>query len=350
MRVAFDTAPLLAERAYPLGVRRACAGLVEALERGGRLEVVRLAPERGESEKAWRQRRVPAELARTGAAGFHALVSAFPLRGPGRRVQTVHELPWRHGAHENADLRHRLWAALGPRRADAVLCPSEHVARDLRRGWLVPAAKVHVVPWGVDARFADEAPPGVVDEVVLRRYAIPDGPFVLCPGAVRAKKDLAALLQGLRARLDRGERGVHVVVTGPDTPDLRRDLGLVSRLELSRWVRTPGLVADEDLPSLLRLASVVAVLSRSEGFAFPVLEAHACGTPVLVPRASAQAELAGAAGFAVDARDPASVADGLAAALERREALRYRLADGARDFTWERCARAVEDLWLEWER
>jgi glycosyltransferase involved in cell wall biosynthesis len=136
------------------------------------------------------------------------------------------------------------------------------------------------------------------------------------------------------------------VVTGPETPDLRRDLALAGRLELTRHVSWIGEVDEADLPALLRLASCVAVLSRSEGFGLPVLEALASGTPVLVPPDSAQAEVAGPAGIAVVPHDPASVADGLEHALRTREVSRRTLPERARAFTWERWAEAVEQLWL----
>src|SRR5262249_8353941 len=160
------------------------------------------------------------------------------------------------------------------------------------------------------------------------------------------KKNLAAVLAGA-AELKRRGRELQIVVTGADTRELRRDLGLASRLSLARFVSTPGEIADADVPSLLRLASVVPVLSRSEGFALPVLEAMASATPVVVPHGSVQAEIAGAAAIAVDASDPVSVADGLERALDERERMRERLVQRAREFDWDRTAAAVESLWQE---
>jgi glycosyltransferase involved in cell wall biosynthesis len=203
--------------------------------------------------------------------------SRAAARAPACR--TIHELPWRHGAAEGADLRHRAWAAFGPLRAEAVLTATEFVARDLRRRLLPGASKVRVVPWGVDPAFADEPAADVVDEVVLGRYRLPQGAWAIALGAVRPKKNLAAFLNGLAEHARRGAEPVRLVVTGGDTPQLRRDLGLAGRLGLSRFVTTLDEIADEDLPSVLRLASVVPVLSRSEGFGLPVLEAMACGTP-----------------------------------------------------------------------
>jgi glycosyltransferase involved in cell wall biosynthesis len=345
VRIGVDVSPL--HLPHPRGIVRATRGLVEALERRGRHEIVRLAPEKGLSLARWRGSVLPRAASGLGLDGIHSCLSAFPFRGRGLRVQTIHELPWKHGVRENADWRHRAWAAFGPWMADGVITASEFVARDLRSRWLPGASKVRVIPWGVATPFADEPPIGVIDEVVLGRYRLPQSPLAVCLGAVREKKNLAAVIQGLAELRRRGGAIVQIVVTGGDTPHLRRDLGLASRLSLSRFVSTPDEIAEGDLPSLLRMASVVPVLSRSEGFGLPVLEAMASGTPVLVPRDSAQAEVAGDLGIVVDPGDARSVADGIERALAERESLRYRLSERAREFTWDRCAAAVESLWEE---
>ena len=183
MLLGLDVSPLV--RPHPPGVVRAVEGLARALEASGKVEVVRLAPESGEDLRRWRQRRLPALVAELALDGLHSTVSAFPLRARCRRVQTVHELPWRHGVAENADLRHRLWAAVGPLVADRVVCPSEHVARDLRRRLLPGASGVRVVPWGCGPPFSDEPAPGEVDELRLERYRLGEDPIALCVGAVR---------------------------------------------------------------------------------------------------------------------------------------------------------------------
>jgi glycosyltransferase involved in cell wall biosynthesis len=341
MRVGFDVSPL--ERPASRGLARVVAELTGALERRGVLTVVRLAPAAGEGLRRWRHRELPRRVAAEDLVGLHSFTSAFPLLGPGRRVQTIHELPWRHGVRENAGLRHRAWSALGSLRADRVVVPSEHVALALGRA----RRKVRVVPWGVAPAFRAEPPPGTVDEAVLARYRLGEEPFVLCPGAVRAKKNLAALLGALVERKRLGQEPLRVLVTGGDTPDLRADLGLASRLGLARWVTTLDEVDEADLPALYRLARAVVVLSRSEGFALPVLEGLACGVPVVVPRASAQAEVAGAAGVAVEALEPASVAAGLERALSERAHLGAAGVERARAFTWEASAERIEGLWRE---
>lgn len=347
VRVGFDVSPLLTEHAFPPGMVRLVGELTDALERRGELEVVRLSPPRGAKLRSWRARELPRAVAEHDLVGLHSFTSAFPWRGPGFRVQTVHELPWLHDVAENADLAHRAWAALGPIVADRVLCGTEHTARDLRRRWLPGANRIVVCPWGVGAPFAVEPPPGEVDEIVLGEYRLLEDPIVLALGAVRPKKNLDALLAGASVLARRGSARLQIVVTGRETPDLRRSLGLASKLGLSSAVSTLETVEEQHLPALLRLATAVSVLSKSEGFGFPVLEALGCGTPVLVPRASAQSEVADGHGIEVDATDPESVADGLARALAEREELRYVLPERARELSWDRCAEQVEGLWRE---
>ncbi|MCP3918310.1 MAG: glycosyltransferase family 4 protein [bacterium] len=343
MRIGFDASPLA--RPHPPGIVRVVESALAALERADGVEVVRLAPEPSEPLARWRRRTLAAASGKQSLAGIHSFLSAFPWRGPGLRVQTIHELPWKHGVAENADWRHKLWARFGPRRADAVITATEYTAREIGRPLAREGGRVHVVGWGVDERFAEEPPLGTVDEVVLTRYRLPEGPFALCPGAVRAKKNLAAVLHGAARLHASGGPKLTIVVSGPDTQDLRRDLGLASQLGLSRWVSTPGTIEEEDLPAILRLAAVVPVLSRSEGFGLPVLEALACGTPVVVPADSAQAEVAGEDGIRVDPGDADAVAAGLRQAIETREEQRYVLPERARAFTWERTARGIADVW-----
>lgn len=331
MRVGFDVSPL--HRPHPRGVVRAVAGLVGALERRGNIEVVRLVPEPGAHSARWRQVELPRAEARLGLAGIHCCVSAFPLRGAGKRVTTIHELPWLHGVAENAGWRHRLWARLGPRRADLVLTATESTARDVRSYSGVEARRVRVVPWGVDATFlADEADPAAI----ARRGLVARG-YVLCAGGGRAKKRTDAALRGAVELARRGGPSLAVVVTGPVDARVASDGG-------ARFV---GDVSDLELAALYRDAAAVAVLARSEGFGLPAIEACAAGAPVLVTRGSAQAEVAAACGIPVDPDDAGSVADGLAHALASSPAeAAARRAHAAR-FTWDRCAALVEDAWSE---
>ena len=343
LRIGFDTSPLLP--GHPPGVRRVVERSLAALEQRGRVEVLRLTPDGPKGLRSWRQRELPRAVREMELVGIHSFVSAFAWRGPGHRVQTLHEAPWRHGVQENADLRHRFWAWAGARRASAVITASAATARDLGLTSGRLADRTHVIPWGVGAPVEGEAPPHSMDEVLLGKYHLPDRPLLLCPGAVRAKKNLRATLEGLAHLKQAGALPVQLVVTGPDTADLRSNLGLVQRLGLTRHVSTPGEISDADLAGLMRLSCAVAVLSTSEGFGLPVLEAMACGTPAIVPAGGALEEVGGTHAIVVDPSDAGSVGQAIVRALETREELRSALTEQASRFTWDSTAEAIENVW-----
>lgn len=99
MRIGFDCSPLVVP--HSPGIARVLAASLAELEARGNLEVVRLTPEPGESLRTWRQWRLPRSVRPLGLHGLHTFQAAFPLRGDCPRVQTVHELSWRHGVQES---------------------------------------------------------------------------------------------------------------------------------------------------------------------------------------------------------------------------------------------------------
>lgn len=394
MRLGFDVSPLVFPT--PLGVVRATRGLVEALERRGFVEIVRLAPERSSSSLAWRHLELPRRVRALALDGLHSPVSAFPLSSEAPVVATVHEVPWLAGARERAGLAARFWASV-PASA-ATLCPSAFTAHALarHRGF---DGRVVVAPWGIDDVFAHDprgtpalegpaqpaasatraaraagAPSGDVDverepstsdgsrrdrddrarsalaswadeAALLERFGVHSQRFVLCPGATRAKKNVAAVVRGIAA-LDRIDVArLAIVVTGHPTDDSVRDRSLARSHGLGERFVELGVVSDAELASLYRSCACVAVLSHSEGFAFPVVEALAAGAPVLVPRASAAAEAAGSQGILVDVTEARAIALGVQEALASRDGRRSARRARAAEFTWDRCAARVEDLW-----
>lgn len=343
MRIGFDSSPLV--RPHPPGVVRLVASALDALEREPGLVALRLQPTPRENLRVWRQLRLPQLVAERGLSGLHSFVSAFALAGGGRRVQTIHELPWRQGAKENAGLRHRFWAAIASRRADRVVCASRFVAEQLARGSL--AERVRVCPWGVEfERFAAAPQDEAALRVARRLEARPDAALVFAPGAVRAKKNLAALLRGLEELRRRGRALPWVAVSGAISAETERDRALARRLGLESQVLWLGALDETDYLAWLARADAVSVLSLSEGFGLPVLEAFARGTSVLVAKPSSQAEVADGLGSEVDAQDARSVAEGLERALIDTAPREARIAR-AKHLSWQRCARRLAEIWGE---
>ncbi|QDU68647.1 glycosyltransferase [Engelhardtia mirabilis] len=337
-RIGVDLCVLRAP--YPLSLQRCVRSGLEALRGRDDVETVRLGP-MGGSRGHWRLRGLGRAARRSEVDGVHAFVSGFSPTAPGPRIQTVHELPWHHGESENADLRHRLWIRLGGRFARAIVCPSEHVARDLRAELGSAGERVRVIPWGVDRRFGEAAGEGG-PTVELGGEPF-DRATLLLPLGGRTKKRASAAVEAL-AHLP---RSVRLVVTGPDGPGLDAARARAAALGLGQRLHHVPWIEESDLPLALAASGAVLALARSEGFAHPVLEALATGTPVVAAPGGAQEELAGGCAELADPEDSAGLAAAIGRALAWTEEQRRAARERAARFTWERWAESTALLWRE---
>jgi alpha-1,3-rhamnosyl/mannosyltransferase len=225
------------------------------------------------------------------------------------------------------------------RNAARVIVPSRFSADRVADVAGIPAERIAVIPYGVDARFS----PGEPDAAALRRLGV-ERPYVLTVGALQPRKNIEGVLTAFE-RLTTPHR---LVVAGGRGWG---DEGLVRRAEAlgPRAVLT-GHVEDDELVALYRGADAFVFPSRYEGFGFPPLEAMACGTAVVASDRTSVPEVVGDAALTVSPDDPAAVA----AALERvlgdpaeRERLRANGLERAREFSWRRCAEATAAVYAD---
>jgi glycosyltransferase involved in cell wall biosynthesis len=195
------------------------------------------------------------------------------------------------------------------RAARLVLAVSEFTKQEAVELLGLAEERVRVVPNGVEPVFGPEGESA-------------SGDYVLAVGTREPRKNLPRLAEAAR-RL-----GVELRVAGA------RGWGDVP-LE---GVTLLGEVPDEELARLYRGARCFAYPSLYEGFGIPVLEAMACGTPVVTSDRGGTAETAGDAAVLVDPLDPVAIAAGIEEADRRREELRAPGLERAHGFTWERAA------------
>ena len=194
----------------------------------------------------------------------------------------------------------------------------------------------------VEARFQHVTDPSRLAEV-RSRYHLPRQ-FVLGVGTLEPRKNLAALIAayGQLCRASGLQHGL--VIAGKPGWLYDGIFEQVKREGLEERVLLTGFVADEDLPTLYSLAELFVFPSLYEGFGIPVLEAMACGTPVITADNSSLPEAAGDAAMLVDAHDIGGLAEAMARTIEDR-ALRVRMVDAgfawAAHFTWQRSAQAL---------
>lgn len=270
---------------------------------------------------------------------------AAPL-WPGCRVVTsVHDVSYRaHPEWFSRRDRCVLTAGVGlTLRAGAeVLTISEHAKRQIEHYYRVPSRRIHVVPLAGDAVFSALA--GATDHEVLKTRGIIQ-PYILAVGNLQPRKNLLRLIGAVAAMKRRGAISpFQLVVAGKAKWNESALFDEVRARGLERDVRFLGYVPDDELAVLYRHASVFAYPSLYEGFGLPVLEAMACGAPVVTSGCTSIPEVSGGAALLVDPCD----AEALALALERVMGdpdLQARMkADGycqAARFAWHKTALAT---------
>ncbi len=372
MRVAIDYTPAIAQGA---GVGRYARSLVEALLRSGlepedRLVLWAARPKRlvarpPESEWVevralplserwvtigWQRLRLPLALERLIGPVDVAHATDFvapPSHAPA--IASVHDLSFLIApqfAHPR--LRRYLSGAVPRtlRRVSRVVAISEATARDIERCYGFPRERIAVIPVGVDPMFrpASEAE----RERVLERLGI-STPYLLIVGTVEPRKNHLTLLRAFE-RLHPRYPDVALVIVGRPGWLSEPIVAAIERAAESLPIRHLRSVTDADLPALYGASLALVYPSWYEGFGLPVVEAMACGAPVVTSRVGALAEVAGDAALLVDPADPDALADAMSALAEdgslRAELIR-RGAARAAQFSWSQAAEAHLRLYRE---
>jgi alpha-1,3-rhamnosyl/mannosyltransferase len=320
VRVGVDTSPLVQTRA---GTARHVRGLLGALRKRPGIDLELLSfggPGRLSSvtrDALW----YPLGIGRR--ARSLDVLHCTTFRGPvGTRVATVLTV------HDLAILRapeafprwHRLYGRAGLtrvlRQADAIVAVSEFTRAETVELAGVPPDRVRVVANGVDAVFGPDGQRA-------------EGDYVLAVATLEPRKNLSRAVDAAR------ELGMELRVVGA------RGWGGV---DVDGWV---GEIPDAELAALYRGARCIVYPSLYEGFGLPVLEAMACGTPVVTSVGTAMEEVAGKAAILVDPLDVSAIAEGMRTAVARRDELVPLGLERARSFTWQRAADDVVALWRE---
>jgi len=270
-----------------------------------------------------------------------------PTRRNTHTLLTVHDLSFLHyPEHFVPGLVHYL-SRVVPRsvaRADRVLADSEATRADLITKLGTEPEKIEVLYSGVDARFRPEKEPGE-SERLRARYTVGDRPYVLSVGTLQPRKNYIRLIQAFARLTDSRPHpfaDLRLLIAG-GRGWLYQDI-LAAAEQHGDRVRLLGFVEDVDLPALYRNAVLFAFPSLHEGFGLPVLEAMACGVPVVCSDRSSLPEVAGDASLLVDPLDTDGLSDAMARVLEdhdlRQEMIARGIAQAAR-FKWEQAARQL---------
>ncbi|MGZ4732307.1 MAG: glycosyltransferase family 4 protein [Terriglobales bacterium] len=221
--------------------------------------------------------------------------------------------------------RQRVWSKVlvreSARRADHIITVSEYSKRDLVETYGVSPEKITVTYEGAGDEFVPLDRKKAKEDLACR-YGI-NGDFILYLGRLQARKNLARLVESY-ARVRKSGLRHKLVLAGKQDSLFQPVLSRIQELKLEDDIFLPGYVPDEDVPIFFNAAEVFVYPSFYEGFGLPVIEAMACGTPVVTSRGTSLEEVAGAGALLVDPMDEASIAEALTRVLSET-GLRHQL-------------------------
>ena len=295
---------------------------------------------------AWFEWAVPHALRKWGADVFVSLDNFCSLRTDVPTVLGVHDLVYRHYPGGMSRLQLGYYRRFMPAyvaRAQHVVCVSEYTRADVLSAYDVDAGKVSVAPNGVRPRFGRLSPKRAT---AVRGALTAGAPYFVSVGSVHPRKNVDGLIRAFDLFCVSAPEEHHLVIAGRlawQTEAVERALAASPNRDR---IHVTGFVTDERLGELIGAALALCLVSRFEGFGVPILEAYACGLPVVISDRSSLPEVAGPGGLTVDPDDDADIARALTR-LAGEGALREVLAKAGRrhaeQYTWARAGEALRD-------
>lgn len=227
------------------------------------------------------------------------------------------------------------------KRADRVIAISEYTKRDLVEKGGIPEAKISVAYPGIRSVFRQIGDREAIREV-LGRYGIHDRPYVLMVGFLDPRKNVQGHVRAFEILMaDARFKDLQLVLVGPESIATSQVMRGIKSTGVRENIHITGFVPDEELVLLLNGARLFAYCSLYEGFGFPVVEAMACGIPVVTSNSTSLREVGGDAAILVNPEKSEEIADAMGRILSDDDLTRSLIARGlvnARRFTWEKWA------------
>jgi len=299
----------------------------------------------GDRWDLWERVRLPLAARATRACLLHCPANTGPRWPLVPMVLTIHDLiplEEEFRTPESASWGRRVGA--GARKARRILTPSEYSKRCIVETFGIPADKIIVNPWAADAASRQVTDPAELERVRAKYGLPPDRPYVFGFGAADPRKNAERILSAWAGLGERRRREFVLLLVGIQAPAMDAFRSRARSLGLDKECLLHGFADQDDLPALLSGATALCYPSLSEGFGLPLLDAFACGTPVLTSNGTSLPEVAGEAAVLVDPRGVESIREGLERLLGdeslRRDLVRRGL-DRLKRYSWEACAATV---------
>jgi glycosyltransferase involved in cell wall biosynthesis len=298
----------------------------------------------------WAQLRLPFELWKHPQDVYFFPASVLPLGYiPAKSVITIHDVAFLFFPEcFSPSLRRWLTVATeqGIQKARRIIAVSEATRQDLIAYYGIAPEKIVAIHYGVHEMFHPLDAHAITP--IQQKYHV-ERPYILCVGTLQRRKNIPRLIQAFYLLKQKYHVPHKLVLIGQKYADLPEDeiFATIERLFLDEEVLWTGYVPEQDLPALMSGAEVFVLPSLYEGFGMPLLEAMACGVPVVCSNTSSLPEVVGDSGILFDPDSVESLVDTLMQVLEdhdMRHALREKGLFRVKSFSWAACARKTLDV------
>jgi glycosyltransferase involved in cell wall biosynthesis len=302
------------------------------------------------SRLIWEQVQFPKLIRESGVELLHSTHYTRPTRLPCKSVVTFHDMTFFLYPELHTWAR-RLYfprmMRLSASRADKLITVSDSTRNDLVRVLRIDPKKVTTTHLGLNPGYKP-----IVDQDEKRRvaekYALPEK-FILYVGLVEPRKNLPVLINAFK-RLIYEEYNYKLILVGRYGWMYEQLLDQVKELNLENQVQFLGYVPQEDLPLVYNLASLFVYPTIYEGFGLPVLEAMACGVPVITSDVSSLPEIVNKSGILTPVNDPDALFEAIVKGLDdsdlRQELIR-KGPERAENFSWTKTAQLTLQVYQQ---
>ena len=312
----------------------------------------------GASYPSWEQIALPRAVAASGVEMLHCTANTAPLHCPVPLLLTLHDViylegdsPFQHGGTWYQRLGNMYRSVVVPsavRQAESVLTVSQYEKTRIRLTLPMAENKLEVVYNGVGAHFHPVTDAARLAEV-RARYDLPE-PFLFFLGNTAPKKNLRGVVTAYARYVQRASNPLPLVIADLSPTHLSRLLHERGCADLRPHFVLPGYIANADLPAIYSQCALFLYPSLRESFGIPILEAMACGAPVITSDCTSMPEVAGEAALLVDPLEPVHLTQMIDFVLDQpalAQTLRQRGIERAAQFSWQATARRLMTLYQE---
>lgn len=298
----------------------------------------------------WVQTQLPFLLKKLKIDVFHSPFGVLPLGYKGATVITLHDLGFNF--YPNIlEFKNRIllpWITpISIKRANRIIVDSFSTKKDLQKVYKLSEERISLIHLASGTMYSP-IPKDIAKEKLQDKYHLTQ-PFILCVATLEPRKNIIQLIKAYHQLSPELRNQYQLILVGKKGWQYQELFTLVKQLKLKERILFTGYIPEEDLPYFYNAATVFVYPSLYEGFGLPVLDAMACGIPVITSNTSSFPEIVGDAGILVDPHDSSSLSDAIQTLLtnpDKHKLFSEKALERSKIFSWKTTAKNTHDIYL----